>query len=285
MLQIHIELAFGDYSRARIARSPATGDHAIAGPRGELSSVLSLAGERECIAFLTGEPDRYQRIPLAMLKAARMSDVARAGHKDGWWTQVFVWSPRTASPSSQDIAAWVNPARVTPRDRGPFVRPRPASPPEHTRTARTLLTVLGLDVFRQEHRHGMAPTDSEELRFELKGHGWTAYGSWTGGGNFRLHAGSTLNVTTAPSLDGRVIGYRKELLGEGTLVREQEALRLIRDVDFSSPSNAAKVASGRPVNGMVAWRTSDGLHAGQTIPQTHHRARSPRGVVGMLPRD
>lgn len=46
--------------------------------------------------------------------------------------------------------------------------------------------------------------------------------------------------------------------GRKVLVADGVCLRLVQDYLFASPSLAAGVMLGRPANGRVEWRTTDG---------------------------
>jgi hypothetical protein len=49
------------------------------------------------------------------------------------------------------------------------------------------------------------------------------------------------------------------LIAEGTLAQKDGFYEFVRDVQFSSPSAAAAVIEGGSANGLVEWKTKDGV--------------------------
>ncbi|MCW5983520.1 MAG: DUF4357 domain-containing protein, partial [Bryobacteraceae bacterium] len=55
-----------------------------------------------------------------------------------------------------------------------------------------------------------------------------------------------------------VVGQRKQLIADGTLIPRDGFLVFARDAEFSSPSAAAAVIHGGSANGLIVWKTKDG---------------------------
>ena len=93
--------------------------------------------------------------------------------------------------------------------------------------------------------------------FELRIGGLTARATRTNEGLVVL-AGSDVAMNPQPSLS---IGYRalrEKLTESGSLEASGAKLRVVKDVLFKSPSQAAAVVVGYSINGRDAWRTPDG---------------------------
>lgn len=55
------------------------------------------------------------------------------------------------------------------------------------------------------------------------------------------------------------IATRKQLIADGTLSQKDGFYEFTRDVQFSSPSAAAAVIEGGSANGLIEWKTKDGV--------------------------
>jgi len=55
------------------------------------------------------------------------------------------------------------------------------------------------------------------------------------------------------------IATRKQLIADGTLTQKDGFYEFVRDVQFSSPSAAAAVIEGGSANGLIEWKTKDGV--------------------------
>ncbi len=55
------------------------------------------------------------------------------------------------------------------------------------------------------------------------------------------------------------IATRKQLIADGTLIQTNAFYEFTRDVQFSSPSAAAAVIEGGSANGLIEWKTKDGV--------------------------
>ncbi|MFL6599069.1 MAG: GIY-YIG nuclease family protein [Chthoniobacterales bacterium] len=55
------------------------------------------------------------------------------------------------------------------------------------------------------------------------------------------------------------IATRKQLIADGTLIEKDGFYEFTRDVQFSSPSTAAAAIEGGSANGLIEWKTKDGV--------------------------
>jgi hypothetical protein len=55
------------------------------------------------------------------------------------------------------------------------------------------------------------------------------------------------------------LAQRKQFIADGTLIEEGGFFAFTKDAEFSSPSAAAAVIHGGSANGLIAWKTEDGM--------------------------
>ena len=106
---------------------------------------------------------------------------------------------------------------------------------------------------------GTTLSDSGGVTLHLRAKGIEATGADTAAG-FVVRAGSkaVCDDKMAPSTHANMREMRAELVRQKVLVAEGDALRIIQDYLFASPSLAAGVLLGRPANGRVEWKAADG---------------------------
>lgn len=119
---------------------------------------------------------------------------------------------------------------------------------------RVLMPILGIHVFEPP---GAAQRLKSEIEFHLKGRGSDAVGYESSEG-FVVKEGATGPGTEVPSIGESSKVRRNQLIESGLLVRENDRLRLTKDVVFGSPSTAATMIMGRNTNGRLQWKTKDG---------------------------
>ncbi|SDX30135.1 protein of unknown function [Albimonas donghaensis] len=146
-----------------------------------------------------------------------------------------------------------------------------------------ILPVLGYDILRASAASRLAKSESEdevEPAFSTAGAASTALA-------LRLRAAQRGMAAEAVLVDGEVVvragstadakpdhasnpveNLRNSLVEDGSLADDPASggnlLRFMRDVSFSSPSQAAAVIYGRNVNGRTSWRLKEG---GQTLKE------------------
>ncbi|PYY20115.1 MAG: hypothetical protein DMG62_23955 [Acidobacteria bacterium] len=78
---------------------------------------------------------------------------------------------------------------------------------------------------------------------------------------FRRAQGSTAVLQERESAKSwpATIATRKQLIADGTLIEKDGFYEFTRDVQFSSPSAAAAAIEGGSANGLIEWKTKDGV--------------------------
>jgi len=64
-----------------------------------------------------------------------------------------------------------------------------------------------------------------------------------------------------------VVSQRNQLIEDGSLIEKNGFLIFTKDAEFSSPSAAAAVVYGGSANGLVAWKTKEGISLKQLDEQ------------------
>ncbi len=123
---------------------------------------------------------------------------------------------------------------------------------------RQLLPVLGSDLLIPVAQPAAKPQLGGLLFCRRKGA--EARGHRTPDG-FVVLRGSTAVLQERESTKSwpATIATRKQLIAEGALTQKDGFYEFVRDVQFSSPSAAAAVIEGGSANGLVEWKTKDGV--------------------------
>jgi hypothetical protein len=123
-------------------------------------------------------------------------------------------------------------------------------------TAATLLATLGQPIFEPLTNAPAFPGAQKEL-FYCKGSGADGVGEYTSEG-FVVMKGSRGRKENVDSLSLSNQRFRSQLLTEGILAAQDNALIFSRDHLFSSPSIAAIALMGRSANGWTEWKNPQG---------------------------
>lgn len=131
---------------------------------------------------------------------------------------------------------------------------------------RQLLPVLGSDILAPIAQPAAKSQPGGMLFCRIKG--VEARGQRTASG-FVVLRGSTAVLEQRAGADRYpyVVARRKELIDDGTLIEKDGVLVFTKDVEFSSPSAAAAVIHGGSANGLIAWKTKDGVSLKQLDEQ------------------
>ncbi len=123
---------------------------------------------------------------------------------------------------------------------------------------RQLLPVLGSDLLIPVAQPAAKPQSGGLLFCRRKGA--EARGHRTPDG-FVVLRGSTAVLQERESAKSwpATIATRKQLIADGTLTQKDGFYEFVRDVQFSSPSAAAAVIEGGSANGLIEWKTKDGV--------------------------
>jgi hypothetical protein len=123
---------------------------------------------------------------------------------------------------------------------------------------RQLLPVLGSDILTPIAQPPAKPQPGGVLFCRMKGA--EARGQRTAGG-FVVFQGSTAVLKERPAAESypTVLAQRKQFIADGTLIEKGGLFVFTKDAEFSSPSAAAAVIHGGSANGLIAWKTEDGI--------------------------
>jgi hypothetical protein len=123
-----------------------------------------------------------------------------------------------------------------------------------------LLPVLGCDILAPLVKLGKTKAASALLKFPIKG--LVATGQQTPNG-FVVFKDSEATLDLRPSAPPWVIQQREKYVSDRTLTKFDGKFTFTKDVEFTSPSAAAALVCGGHVNGLTAWRNSDGKNLKQ----------------------
>jgi len=123
-----------------------------------------------------------------------------------------------------------------------------------------LLPVLGCDILTPLVKIEKLKAASILLTFLIKG--LTATGQQTPNG-FVVFKDSEATLDLRPSAPPWVIQQREKYIADGALANLDGKFKFTKDVEFTSPSAAAAVVCGGHVNGLTAWRNSEGKNLKQ----------------------
>jgi hypothetical protein len=123
-------------------------------------------------------------------------------------------------------------------------------------TAATLTATLGQPIF--EPLTSEPSIQGEKEVFYCKASGADGTGEYTSEG-FVVHKGSRGRMQITASIQGTSNErLRNQLVTEGIMAAQDGMLVFTRDYLFSSPSRAACILMGRPANGWLEWKATNG---------------------------
>jgi hypothetical protein len=114
--------------------------------------------------------------------------------------------------------------------------------------------LIGINAFEVPPRADGGPVDD---LLSISGPQCNGTGRETSGG-FTVYAGSLGRLALTPSTANAVLVLRRDLESNGVIAPEGDSFRMVRDFEFSSPSQAAAFLLARPANGRDAWRDAGG---------------------------
>ena len=124
---------------------------------------------------------------------------------------------------------------------------------EFISNAKLLVNTLGYKTFDTLEDSSMKKKNSQ-VDFYIK----AARGADAGGvvvsDGFAVLKGSSIAVSTVPSMPANLLKLRNDLIEKGIIDSEW---RFVKDHIFTSPSLAAAVVMGRSANGRTEWKTAD----------------------------
>ena len=120
-----------------------------------------------------------------------------------------------------------------------------------------LLRVIGIDILTKAQEKKKMEKDVL-FSFVDKKKKWNANGYETSNG-FAIRKGSLINKKTLDSLYSTYKQERNQLINNNVIEENDERLIFTIDYEFSSPSTAACIVSGRSANGLTSWKDQNNI--------------------------
>jgi hypothetical protein len=264
---IKLFLKHGDPQRLRTAEISNWSGKAVAAPRTDLEEMLARDEAGQPAVYILTGVDPLSGKPTAYIGEAEvLRERLRQHRSKDFWVSVVAFVSKDENLTKAHIrfleGELLSEAAKSGRVRLENGTSSGSRLPEADRhemeefleKVRQLLPVLGSDVLTP-----IAGNSTRSLadRLSTTVKGLVAYGRRTPAG-FVVFSGSNAVVSDRPSALSWSIDRRKELLADGALKSAGQALVFTRDVEFSSPSAAAAVIHGGNMNGLTAWKNSEG---------------------------
>ncbi|WP_086933953.1 GIY-YIG nuclease family protein [Agarilytica rhodophyticola] len=263
---IKLFLVHGSPSGLRTAELSNWSGKAVAAPRTEISSLL----KREELTspgfyFLTGvDPDSGDRA-IYIGEAENVANRLKAHSSKDFWNSVTVFVSKDENLTKAHIRYLEGILIEKANNNGSAVVVNSvnsgAKLPESDAAdmdiflekCLQLLPVLGVSYFNEK----IDPvSDSKELLY-CKIKGLIATGKRTANG-FLVFEGSQAVLEHRPSAV-HSIKKRELLIDKGFLKKDGDYFVFLKDIEFGSPSTAARVVRGGASNGLTAWKNSKGV--------------------------
>jgi hypothetical protein len=265
---IKIFLPNGEAESLRVAEISNWTGKAIAAPRSELEKLLAREEMSQSgIYFLLGRDPDTNKAVAYIGEAEIVRDRVKQHRDKEFWVQIIVFVSKDENLTKSHIRHLEGRLIEEAKSVGRFEilngQNSGSRLPESDREdmevylvrVRQLLPVLGCDILTPVIKAEKSKTANATLTFNIKG--LVATGQRTPNG-FVVFKNSEATPDLRPSAPPWVIKMRHDL-GETDILKEMENKFLFTsDTEFSSPSAAAAVVCGGHVNGLTAWRNSDG---------------------------
>jgi hypothetical protein len=272
---IKLFLTHGDPKRLRTAEISNWTGKAVSAPRTELEQLLirpELA--KPGVYILTGRDPETDALMAYIGEAEVIRERMKHHTSRDFWVQAIAFVSKDENLTKAHIryleGRLIDEAQAIGRVKLANVQSSGAKLPESDTAdmevflarIRQLLPVLGSDLLTPLRKPSTPPNAShdepETLYHTIKG--LHAEGMRTPNG-FVVFEGAQAVAEerpSAPTSHGFIVETRDELKEAGTLVPDEDHLRLVRDTEFSSPSTAAGVLQGGGANGLTSWRDAQG---------------------------
>jgi hypothetical protein len=268
---IKLFLPHGDGTRLRTAEISNWSGKALAAPRTDLDDLL-LREELEGsgVYILTGT-DAASGKPTAYIGEAEILSDRLKTHKNlEFWISAIVFLSKDENLTKAHIryleGRLIEEAKTANRFTLHNAQASGAKLPEADRAdmeeflakIHQLLPVLGSELLTPIGGPQAVGATAPSLHTEIKD--LVAYGRRTPTG-FVVLARSQAVAEPRPSAEKywpTLLALRQQLLADGSLVPQDGCLSFTKDVEFSSPSQAASIIHGGNMNGLTAWKDSKG---------------------------
>jgi hypothetical protein len=265
---IKLFLPYGDPKRLRTGEVSNWTGKALAAPRTDFDQLMSRDElGRSGVYFLLGY-DLKDGNPLAYIGEAEIiRDRLRQHRSREFWVSVIVFGSKDENLTKAHIryleARLIEDAIKVGRYKLENANMSGAKLPESDKEdmevflerIRQVLPILGSDILTPIMGSHQPLMESNLLYCKMKGAEAKGRRTETG---FAVLAGSSAVFRERGSADRFVIELRKKLISEGNLTEKDGYLVFARDLEFSSPSQAASVIHGGSANGLIAWKDKKG---------------------------
>ena len=267
---IKLYLLRGDAKSLRTAEISNWTGKAIAAPRTELEDLLAREElGRPGIYFLLGT-DPASNDPSAYIGEAEVIRDRLKQHKLKEWVSAIVFVSKDENLTKAHVrfleSRLLDESMRVGKHKLDQNQAGGAQLPESDREdmevflgrIRQLLPVLGSDILTPIVQLSAKPQPGGVLICRNKGA--MARGQRTANG-FVVYEGSTAVLKQrrlAHHYPGD-LARRNQMIADKTLVERDGALVFTKDVEFSSPSAAAQVVHGGTANGLITWKSKDGM--------------------------
>jgi hypothetical protein len=124
---------------------------------------------------------------------------------------------------------------------------------------KVLMSALGYPIFDEIKK------DKKNI-FMCSGKGVKAMGEYNGDG-FIIYADSETTIENVNTFKGGWLNLKQDLVKQGILKEQDKKYIFTKNYTFSSPSSASAIVLGRPSNGWVDWKDSNG----QTLDEKYRK--------------
>jgi hypothetical protein len=266
---IKLFLPYGDGTRLRTAEISNWSGKPLAAPRTDFDDLLSREElEGSGVYILTGT-DAATGKPMAYIGEAEILSDRLKTHKNlEFWIAAVVFVSKDENLTKSHIryleGRLIEEAKTANRYSLHNAQSSGARLPEADRAdmeeflakIHQLLPVLGSEVLTPIG--GPHTTESAPLHTEVKD--LVANGRRTPTG-FVVLANSQAVAEPRPSAEKywpSLLTLRQQLLSDGSLIPQDGHLLFTKDVEFTSPSQAASIVHGGNMNGLTAWKDTNG---------------------------
>jgi hypothetical protein len=268
---ITLFLPLGDAKSIRTAEISNWSGKAVAAPRTELDELLAREELDKAGVYILIGSDPKTGAPHAYIGEAEVIRDRLKQHKTKeFWVSAIVFTSKDENLTKAHVryleslilteAILINRFSLDQNQSGGSKLPESdrADMEVFFGRVRQLLPVLGSDILTP-----IAPPTAKVqpggiLLCRMKGA--VARGQRTADG-FVVFQGSTAVSKERPAAESypTVLAQRKQFILDGTLIEKGGFYVFTKDAEFSSPSAAAAVIHGGSANGLVAWKTADGI--------------------------
>lgn len=262
-------LKFGDPKRLRTAELSNWTGKAISGPRSEFDELIQREETQSSgVYFLTGSDPETGRDAIYIGEAESVKDRVKSHLSKEFWNNLTFFIAKGESLNKAHIkyleGRLIDIAKSCERSVVMNAQASGAKLPESDleemevflNNMRQVLPALGVNSFIDKPKP--KTTDNSSILYcKIKDIVATGYLTPSG---MIVRKDSRAVAKERPSAKKwpSVLAQRNQLINEGTLVIDGDALRFVKDIEFSSPSAAAATIHGGSANGLTAWADKNG---------------------------